>query len=135
MKGKCTLDSLPAPSFSPSQYFFHHRNNLDVSSVIKETYRLMESTPADIHPRNMLDDFQPLTRGQYPVFNKYPTYIVEYQSQERERIRQQEVDYLRERSDYTIGILSFLWHSRTLAKMIRFTQSQSLNILSLFFLQ
>uniref|UniRef100_A0A8C8H4X0 TBC1 domain family member 31 n=1 Tax=Oncorhynchus tshawytscha TaxID=74940 RepID=A0A8C8H4X0_ONCTS len=79
------------------EYFFHHRNNLDVSSVIKETYRLMESTPADIHPRNMLDDFQPLTRGQYPVFNKYPTYIVEYQSQERERIRQQEVDYLRER--------------------------------------
>uniref|UniRef100_A0A8K9Y2L5 TBC1 domain family member 31 n=1 Tax=Oncorhynchus mykiss TaxID=8022 RepID=A0A8K9Y2L5_ONCMY len=80
-----------------SEYFFHHRNNLDISSVIKETYRLMESTPADIHPRNMLDDFQPLTRGQYPVFNKYPTYIVEYQSQERERIRQQEVDYLRER--------------------------------------
>uniref|UniRef100_A0A4W5KA77 TBC1 domain family member 31 n=1 Tax=Hucho hucho TaxID=62062 RepID=A0A4W5KA77_9TELE len=79
------------------EYFFHHRNNLDVSSVIKETYRLMESTPADIHPRNMLDDFQPLTRGQYPVFNKYPTCIVEYQSQERERIRQQEVDYLRER--------------------------------------
>ncbi|XP_038833252.1 TBC1 domain family member 31-like [Salvelinus namaycush] len=79
------------------EYFFHHRNNLDVSSMIKETYRLMESTPADIHPRNMLDDFQPLTRGQYPVFNKYPTYIVEYQSQERERIRQQEVDYLRER--------------------------------------
>uniref|UniRef100_A0A674BXK3 TBC1 domain family member 31 n=1 Tax=Salmo trutta TaxID=8032 RepID=A0A674BXK3_SALTR len=79
------------------EYFFHHRNNLDVSAAIKETYRLMESTPADIHPRNMLDDFQPLTRGQYPVFNKYPTYIVEYQSQERERIRQQEVDYLRER--------------------------------------
>ncbi|CAB1321317.1 unnamed protein product, partial [Coregonus sp. 'balchen'] len=74
------------------EYFFHHRNNLDISSMIKETYRLMESTPADIHPRTMLADFQPLTRGQYPVFNKYPTYIVEYQSQERERIRQQEAE-------------------------------------------
>ncbi|XP_028969233.2 TBC1 domain family member 31 isoform X2 [Esox lucius] len=79
------------------KYFFHHRNNLDISAMIKETYRLMEGTPAEIHPRNMLADFQPLTRGQYPVFNKYPTYIVEYQSQERERIRQQEMEFLRER--------------------------------------
>ncbi|MBN3306118.1 TBC31 protein, partial [Amia calva] len=79
------------------QYFFHHRNNLDINAMIKETYRLMDSTPTEIHPRRMLSDFEPLTRGQYPVFNKYPTFIVEYQSQEREKIRQQEIEYLRER--------------------------------------
>ncbi|KAL0963382.1 hypothetical protein UPYG_G00305670 [Umbra pygmaea] len=79
------------------EYFFHHRNNLDIGSMIKETYRLMESTPTEIHPRGMLTDFEPLTRGQYPGFNKYPTYIVEFQSQERERIRTQEVEFLRER--------------------------------------
>lgn len=65
--------------------------------MLKETYRLMDSTPADVHPSSALSDFEPLTHGQYPIFNKYPTFIVEYQSQERERIRQQEVEYLRER--------------------------------------
>ncbi|XP_062848015.1 TBC1 domain family member 31 [Trichomycterus rosablanca] len=79
------------------EYFFHHRNNLDISSMLKEAYRLMDSTPPDLHPSSMLTDFEPLTRGQYPIFNKYPTFIVEYQCQERERIYQQELEYLRER--------------------------------------
>lgn len=79
------------------QYFFHHRNNLDINVVIKEAYHLMEATPLDIHPQRMLDDFIPLTKGQYPVFNKYPKFIVDYQTQERERIRQDEIEYLRER--------------------------------------
>ncbi|XP_064363908.1 TBC1 domain family member 31 isoform X4 [Dromaius novaehollandiae] len=79
------------------EYFFHHRNNLDINVVIKEAYHLMESTPVDIHPQRMLDDFIPLTKGQYPVFNKYPKFIVDYQTQERERIRQDEIEYLRER--------------------------------------
>ncbi|KAM7420309.1 hypothetical protein PAMA_014833 [Pampus argenteus] len=80
-------------------YFFHHRNNLDMGAMIKEAYRLMSSTPADIHPRTMLSDFTPLTNGQYPVFNHYPEFIVEYQSQEREKIRLQEMEYIRERQE------------------------------------
>ncbi|NXU83623.1 TBC31 protein, partial [Xiphorhynchus elegans] len=79
------------------EYFFHHRNNLDITAVIKEAYRLMEATPLDIHPQRMLEDFIPLTKGQYPVFNKYPKFIVDYQAQERDRIRQDEIEYLRER--------------------------------------
>ncbi|KAJ7338104.1 hypothetical protein JRQ81_010679 [Phrynocephalus forsythii] len=79
------------------EYFFHHRNNLDISVVVKEAYHLMDCTPAEIHPRRMLEDFVPLTKGQYPIFNKYPKFIVDYQSHERERIRQDEIEYLRER--------------------------------------
>ncbi|NXY90472.1 TBC31 protein, partial [Alcedo cyanopectus] len=79
------------------EYFFHHRNNLDINVVIKEAYHLMEATPLDIHPQQMLDDFIPLTKGQYPVFNKYPKFIVDYQTQEWKRIRQDETEYLRER--------------------------------------
>ncbi|XP_053182759.1 TBC1 domain family member 31 [Scomber japonicus] len=81
------------------EYFFHHRNNLDMGAMIKEAYRLMSGTPADIHPRTMLSDFIPLTKGQYPVFNHYPEFIVEYQSREREKIRLQEMEYLRERQE------------------------------------
>ncbi|NWZ91701.1 TBC31 protein, partial [Nesospiza acunhae] len=79
------------------EYFFHHRNNVDINVVIKEAYRLMEATPLDIHPQHMLDDFTPLTKGQYPVFNKYPVFIVNYQAQKWEKIRQDEIEYLRER--------------------------------------
>lgn len=81
------------------EYFFHHRNNLDVGAMIKEAYRLMSNTPADIHPQKMLSDFRPLTKGQYPIFNQYPEFIVEYQSREREKIRLQEMEYLRERQE------------------------------------
>ncbi|XP_058420863.1 TBC1 domain family member 31 isoform X3 [Diceros bicornis minor] len=79
------------------EYFFHHRNNLDISVVIREVYHLMDTTPADIHPDRMLNVFVSLTKGQYPVFNQYPKFIVDYQTQERERIRSDELDYLRER--------------------------------------
>ncbi|XP_055019280.1 TBC1 domain family member 31 isoform X2 [Boleophthalmus pectinirostris] len=81
------------------EYFFHHRNNLDVGAMIKEAYRLMSNTPVDIHPKTMLSDFTPLTKGQYPIFNQYPEFIVEYQSREREKIRLQEMEYLRERQE------------------------------------
>ncbi|XP_054353448.2 TBC1 domain family member 31 isoform X16 [Pongo pygmaeus] len=80
-----------------SQFFFHHRNNLDINVVIRQVYHLMETTPTDIHPDSMLNVFVALTKGQYPVFNQYPKFIVDYQTQERERIRNDELDYLRER--------------------------------------
>ncbi|NXT11866.1 TBC31 protein, partial [Prunella fulvescens] len=79
------------------EYFFHHRNNVDINVVIKEAYHLMEATPLDIHPQHMLDDFTPLPKGQYPVFNKYPTFVTNYQAQKWEKIRQDEIEYLRER--------------------------------------
>ncbi|XP_078073007.1 TBC1 domain family member 31 isoform X2 [Mustelus asterias] len=79
------------------EHFFHHRNNLDLDAVIKEAYHLMDITPEDIHPRRMLDDFVPLTKGQYPIFNKYPKFVVDYQTKERERIWQEELEYLKER--------------------------------------
>ncbi|XP_045717058.1 TBC1 domain family member 31 isoform X2 [Phyllostomus hastatus] len=79
------------------KYFFHHRNNLDISVVIREVYHLMDTTPPDIHPERTLSVFVALTKGQYPVFNQYPKFIVDYQTQERERIRNDELEYLRER--------------------------------------
>ena len=62
-----------------TQYYFHHRNALSVTQLLKEAYRLMEATPNDLHPRGALEDFLPLTEGLYPVFNKYPKFIVDFQ--------------------------------------------------------
>ncbi|XP_070574109.1 TBC1 domain family member 31-like [Ptychodera flava] len=79
------------------EYFFHHRNSIDIGAVLKEAYHIQDATPDDIHPVRMLEDFKPLTKGQYPVFNKYPKFIVDYQAQERERIRHDEIEYLRQK--------------------------------------
>jgi len=61
------------------QYFFHNRNAVDVGTLVREAYRLQDSTPAEVNPKRMLEPFAPLTKGQYPVFNKYPKFIVDYQ--------------------------------------------------------
>lgn len=39
----------------------------------------MDATPESIHPIKILEELKPLTKGQYPVFNKYPKFIVDYQ--------------------------------------------------------
>ncbi|PFX32292.1 TBC1 domain family member 31 [Stylophora pistillata] len=62
-----------------SQYFFHNRNAVDISAVVREAYRLQDGTPAEANPQRMLEPFMPLTKGQYPIFNKYPKFIVDYQ--------------------------------------------------------
>uniref|UniRef100_A0A2K5DPN0 TBC1 domain family member 31 n=1 Tax=Aotus nancymaae TaxID=37293 RepID=A0A2K5DPN0_AOTNA len=79
------------------EFFFHHRNNLDINVVIRQVYHLMETTPTAIHPDSVLHVFVALTKGQYPVFNQYPKFTMDCQTQERERIRNDELDYLRER--------------------------------------
>lgn len=80
------------------QYYFHHRNALDIGAVIEEAYRMQESTPDNVDPAKNLSLFEPLSYGEaYPIFNKYPKFIVDYQAQERERIRKDELEYLREK--------------------------------------
>ena len=85
------------PSHNLVQHFFHHPPPLDVGVVIQEAYRMQETTPPDIHPEKLLESLVPLTRGTYPVFNRYPKFIVDYQAREREKIRKEEEDYLRQR--------------------------------------
>ena len=48
-------------------------------SLIEEAYRIWETTPAQLHPRQLLEEFTPLPHVTYPVFNKYPKFIVDYQ--------------------------------------------------------
>jgi len=80
------------------KYFYHHRNALDVGAVIAEAYRISMTTPKSIDPIKILDDFRPIAVGEtYPIYNKYPNFIVDYQSKERERIRMEELEYIKER--------------------------------------
>ncbi|KAJ3099085.1 TBC1 domain member 31, partial [Phlyctochytrium bullatum] len=79
------------------QYFFSHRNPISVDKVLMETYKIHDRTPDNISPSSFLKPFEPILLGQYPIFNKFPEFIVNYQSKMKERIRQDEEDYIRKR--------------------------------------
>lgn len=64
---------------------------------MREATRMKQSTPADIDPMRILSHFEPLHKGNYPVFNKRPKFISDYQTREKQKILQQEIDYLKER--------------------------------------
>ena len=68
-----------------------------------EAYVLQSKTPSTVSPSSFLHSFRPLLRGQYPVFNQFPEFIINYQTRMKERIRKDEEDYLRKR--YTFEIL------------------------------
>ena len=89
------LQSQPWFCFFSFQYFFHHRNAVHVGNVISEAYRLWEVTPDDIHPKRMLEEFKPLTKGQYPIFNKYPKFIVDYQVGIFSHVMRNEVSFVK----------------------------------------
>jgi hypothetical protein len=51
-------------------------------------------------PQNgFLKSFDPIPTGDYPVFNKYPEFIVNYKIKMREKIKEEEEEYLRKRYD------------------------------------
>jgi hypothetical protein len=58
---------------------------------------MQQTTPADIDPRQMLNNFEPLTKDVYPSLLKRPILVGDYQLAERNRIMQQEINYLKER--------------------------------------
>ncbi|KAJ3209747.1 TBC1 domain member 31 [Dinochytrium kinnereticum] len=79
------------------KYFFTRRNPVSVDSVLIDAYRLHDRTPEKLSPTTRFAPFEPVLAGQYPIFNKFPEFIVNYQSKMKERIRVDEEDYLRKR--------------------------------------
>nr|XP_032826897.1 TBC1 domain family member 31 isoform X1 [Petromyzon marinus] len=80
------------------QFFFHHRGGVDVGRLLREAQRLLDTAPQDAQPGPAAEEqFQPLPRGLYPVFNKYPESVVQFHARERDRICAQELEYLREK--------------------------------------
>ncbi len=69
---------------------------------------MMKTTPYDIDPCKLLNQFEPLTKGTYPVFNKRPRFISDYQIIEKKKILQQEIDYLKERFKFKKKIFIFI---------------------------
>ncbi|KAJ3294809.1 TBC1 domain member 31 [Borealophlyctis nickersoniae] len=80
------------------KHFFQRRTpTANVSHVIQSAYHLAATTPSTVSPSTFLAPFRPLLKGEYPLFNQYPEFIVNYQSKMKERIRKDEEECLRKR--------------------------------------
>ncbi|KAL2919956.1 hypothetical protein HK105_200022 [Polyrhizophydium stewartii] len=88
---------LETTKLSDFKYFFCRRNASNLTRILKEAYRLQSVTPTSLAPSTFLAPFTPCLRGEYPIFNKYPEFIVNYQSQMRDKIRSDEAEYVRKR--------------------------------------
>lgn len=64
---------------SDLHYFCKHRNPVHMRHVVKLAYKFATTVPEDIDPRGFIKAFKPLPKGQYPLFNEYPAFIVDYQ--------------------------------------------------------
>jgi hypothetical protein len=94
----CNRSSLvKVTEIDDAKFFYRHRNPLSVQHLIREASRMQETTPSDINPNRLLLHFEPLHKGNYPIFNKRPKFISDYQVKEKEKILKEEIDYLKER--------------------------------------
>lgn len=113
--------------FVCQQAYYHSQSTLPISNIIERAHQLLASIPSDIHPEKLLSSliqtdtqnknkentclsFQPLTSPYYPIITRYPKFIVNYHIQERERIREEEKEYLRQKYvSLYLEAVYFIW--------------------------
>lgn len=79
-------------------YFFSKRSvTSSVTAIILKAYQVKAKTPTALDPSSFLKGFKAFSGGEYPVFNQYPQFIVNYQTRMKNKIRQEEHDYIKKR--------------------------------------
>ncbi|CAL8097687.1 unnamed protein product [Calicophoron daubneyi] len=107
--------------FDMFECFFRGQNTLAVERVIERAHQILASVPPHLQPDRLLAGlvkqpssegspkssvqkasstvvFRPLTAPYYPIITRYPKFIVDFHIRERERIREEEKEYLRQRA-------------------------------------
>ena len=93
----CRSTIMKCNSLEALDIFLKQKTTISATKIMKEAYRFKNSTPSKLCPVKNLPHFTPLSSPVYPVFDKYPIFIVDYQKRERERIREEEMLYLQNR--------------------------------------
>nr|CAH7761082.1 unnamed protein product [Callosobruchus chinensis] len=62
------------------------KNPVNMKKLLRVTFRVLEETSNENHPREYLTEFKSLEIGNYPLFTDYPKNIVDLQLEEKRRI-------------------------------------------------
>lgn len=82
-------------------FFFQNMNPCNINKVLQIAYDLYRSSTATEFPMEY-NSYEQLPVGQYPIFNRYPKYEVDYQIRQRERIQLEEEELQRSRRNYEL---------------------------------
>ncbi|KAF6031694.1 TBC1D31 [Bugula neritina] len=75
--------------------FYRYHNGTGVAQVIKETYKVICTTPSDLNPGSILQPFHPLNKGQYQLLAKFPQRVKNFPQNEIDRIKQEQIALLK----------------------------------------
>ena len=59
-------------------------------SIIKQAYQLQSTTPERLLPSTFLEPFKSLSKGNYPIINSEPKFIVNFKTKLLKEIRDEE---------------------------------------------
>jgi hypothetical protein len=77
-----------------------YANPVNVPRIVRVAHSLREKTPTKLKPStSFCHGFQPIEKSEnvYPLFQDYPEHIVNYQKKIKDRIRQEELDFIRKK--------------------------------------
>ena len=82
--------------------FLQRQNPVSIEGLIRSMYRLRANTPNELIPSKTEATAMnfPLGKGHYPIFDRYPKYVVNYQLQERQRIEEEEAAIKKREATY-----------------------------------
>ncbi len=92
------------------QFFFKQPSQVHVQNLIKQAYiyfdklkrgELLFSPTKD----GFVKAFQPMSNETYPLFNKYPEFIVDYKTKMRLKIQEEEEEYMRKLFDFRAAFI------------------------------
>ncbi|ORX48655.1 WD40 repeat-like protein [Piromyces finnis] len=79
-------------------FFIHKENPCQFSKIIRLTNEVKKCTPEDLKFKKILKPYYSLSSNtNYPIFNEYPKYIINYQTKLKEKIRLEEEEYLKKK--------------------------------------
>jgi Rab-GTPase-TBC domain len=78
-------------------FFFQKRNATNTNNLIMKAYEIKQKTPTTLDPSTFLKSFNPCLPGEYPIFNQYPQFIVNHQMKMKNKIREDEEEFIQKR--------------------------------------
>lgn len=107
----CKEPILRISHFEDFEYFFRHRNAININLLIKKADYLFAKTLENQNnlrfSRHYTTPFDPLTKGNYQIFNHYPEFVVDYRKKETERIRnEQKKQMVKDKDNQTNKVLN-----------------------------
>lgn len=68
------------------EIFYKNQNPVDIKKLIKTSYCVLKNTSEKFHPRQYLNKFRPLNKGNYTLFFEYPKKLIDIKEEQTNKL-------------------------------------------------